>query len=57
MTTHSENNKVNSSNDEIDKLLEESNKQTIRKRKRFDIMALVVAIGIAMAAWIMNLFV
>lgn len=57
VTTHSENNKVNSSNDEIDKLLEESNKQTIRKRKRFDIMALVVAIGIAMAAWIMNLFV
>ena len=57
VTTNSEINKVNSSNDEIDKMLEESNKQTIKKRKRFDIMALVVAIGIAMTAWIMNLFI
>lgn len=41
---------------EMDKLLEEANKQTISKRKRFDVMALVVAVGIALAVWIINLF-
>lgn len=46
----------NSSSSEMDKLLEEANKQTISKRKRFDIMALVVAVGIALAVWIINLF-
>lgn len=45
-----------SSSSEMDKLLEEANKQTISKRKRFDIMALVVAVGIALAVWIINLF-
>lgn len=45
-----------SSSSEMDKLLEEANKQTISKRKRFDIMALVVAVGIALEVWIINLF-
>lgn len=45
----------NSSSDEMDKLLAEANKQTIAKRKRFDTMSLVVAIGIALAVWIINL--
>ncbi len=44
-----------SSASEMDKLLAEANKQTISKRKRFDIMALVVAIGIALVWWIIML--
>ena len=44
-----------SSATEMDKLLAEANKQTISKRKRFDIMALVVAIGIALVWWIIML--
>lgn len=52
--TNQENNSTAPLN-EMDKLLEESNRQTIAKRKRFDIYSLVVAIGISLAMWIINL--
>lgn len=41
--------------DEMQKLLIESNKATIKKRNRFDVYALIAAIGIALAVWILNL--
>lgn len=44
-----------SKDEEFDKLLEEANKQTIRKRKRFDLYSLLAAVGIALAIWIMLL--
>ncbi len=40
---------------QLDKLLTEANKQTIKKRKKFDLYSLIAAIGIALAVWIINL--
>lgn len=40
---------------QMDKLLQEANLQTIKKRKRFDMYTLAAAIGIALAVWIINL--
>ena len=40
---------------QLDKLLTEANKQTIKKRKKFDLFSLIAAIGIALAVWIINL--
>lgn len=40
---------------DMDKMLEEINKETIRKRNRFDVYALLAAFGITLAVWILNL--
>ena len=45
----------NSQDNQMDKLLEEANLQTIKKRNKFDWYALIAATGISLAVWIINL--
>lgn len=45
----------NTSDNKMDKLLEEANLQTIKKRNKFDWYALIAALGISLAVWIINL--
>ncbi|MDE6967110.1 MAG: CPBP family intramembrane metalloprotease, partial [Clostridia bacterium] len=40
----------------IEDLLVKANKETIRKRKRFDIISMIVAVGLALCVWVFNLF-
>lgn len=40
---------------DLDKLMQEANMQTIKKRKRFDTYSLLAAVGIALAIWIILL--
>lgn len=47
--------KLMGEDDKLAKMLEESNRQTIKKRTRFDYMSLLAAIGIALIVWIVNL--
>lgn len=54
-TSTDDNNKTSKQDDKLAQMLEESNRQTIKKRAKFDYMALGASIGIALVMWIINL--
>ena len=46
----------NVNENKLDKVMQEANMQTIKKRNKFDWYALLAALGISLAVWIINLF-